>query len=205
MRLVLFFSALLGIFVFPLILSAQPIGFDLHGIYAYDFDGDMGSFGKSDYDDVPGGGASFFFALVPQIRFDIGADWIKTKNKDLDNSHLAISPLTVGLRAGMPLDKFYFYLGGGVGYAIYRLQLTGAASRNLAAQGVYEPSVTDDITYFATLGAEMAVSRHIGFRVEYRYSWMRTEFKYDDYLGNDEEEDLNLDHQEIRAGMLVYF
>ena len=51
----------------------------------------------------------------------------------------------------------------------------------------------------------MTVSEHIGIRMEYRCSWMRTEYKYDDYLGNEEEEDLNLDHQQLRAGLVIYF
>jgi len=205
MRVSLFWLVIVAIFSFPAISLAQSMGFDIHGIYAFDFDGDTGGFGEARYDDVPGGGASFFFAFIPSIRLEFGADWIETKNKDLDNSHLKISPLTVGLRAGIPLERFYLYLGGGLGYAIYRLQLTDDAESSLAAQGIYDPDIANDITYFAMAGAEMTVSEHIGLRAEYRYSWMRTEYKYDDYLGNEEEEDLNLDHQQIRAGLVVYF
>jgi len=196
---------LLSLLCFPAVLPAQSIGFDLHGIYAFDFNGDTGAFGEANYDNVPGAGASFFFAFIPSIRLEFGADWIETKNKDLDNSHLKISPVTLGIRAGLPLERFYLYLGGGLGYAIYRLQLTGDAERDLATRGIYSPDIDSDITYFAMAGAEMTVSEHIGIRMEYRYNWMRTEYKYDDYLGNKGEEDLNLDHQQLRAGLVIYF
>ncbi|MEA1928930.1 MAG: outer membrane beta-barrel protein [Candidatus Auribacterota bacterium] len=204
MRISIPLVVILSLLYFPVVVSAQSIGCDIHGIYAFDFDGDTGAFGEADYDDVAGG-ASFFFAFIPALRLEFGADWIKTKNKDLDNSQLTLSPLTVGLRAGITLDRFYFYLGGGLGYAIYRLQLTGDAERDLATRGIYDPDIANDVTYFAMLGAEMAVSEYIGIRTEYRYNWLRTKFKYDDYLGNEEEEDINLDHQELRAGLVVYF
>ena len=205
MRILVLGVILLNFLWFPAVLPAKSIGFDLHGIYAFDFDGDTGALGEANYDNVAGGGASFFYAFIPSIRLEFGADWIETKNKDLDNSHFKISPVTLGLRAGIPLDRFYLYLGGGLGYAIYRLHLTGDAESSLAAQGIYSPDIANDITYFAMAGAEMTISEYIGLRMEYRYSWMRTEYKYDDYLGNEDEEDLNLDHQQLRAGLVVYF
>ena len=158
MRILIPGLMILSLLWFPAVLPAQSIGFDLHGIYASDFDGDTGAFGEANYDDVPGGGASFFYAFIPSIRLEFGADWIETKNKDLDNSHLKIIPLTLGLRASIPFDPLYLYVGGGLGYAIYRLHLTDDAERELATRGIYSPSIDSDITYFAMVGAEMAVS-----------------------------------------------
>lgn len=90
-----------------------------------------------------------------------------------------------------------------MGYTIYRPQITTAAARDLATRGIYDPSVANDITYFAMVRSKMDVREHIGIRMEYRYSWMRTEFQYDDYLRNEDEEGLNLDHQELRPGLVV--
>ncbi|MDP8213881.1 MAG: OmpW family outer membrane protein [Candidatus Euphemobacter frigidus] len=205
MRTLSSWLVILAVLCFPAVLSAQSIGFDLHGIYAFKFDGESGAFGQDRYEDVVGGGATFFFAFIPAVRVEFGADWIETKNKDLDNSRLKISPLTAALRLGYPVGRFYSYLGGGLGYTIYRLRTTGDADRDLARRGIYDLNVANDLSYFAMAGVELVVSEHIGVRAEYRYCWMRTELKYDDWLGNDEEEDLNLDHQEIRCGLVVYF
>lgn len=205
MRVTVSWLAVLGVLCFPAVLPAQSIGFDLHGIYAFSFDGDSGDFGQADFSDVAGGGAAFFFAFIPAIRIEFGADWIETKDKDLDNSHLKISPLTAAFRAGLPLDDLFLYAGGGLGYAICRLNTAGDADRYLAARGIYELNIDNDIIYFAMVGAEITLSEHIGVRAEYRYNWLRTKLKYDDYLGNDEKENINLDHQQVRAGLVVYF
>jgi len=205
MRIAVSWLAILGVLCCPAVLHAQSIGFDLHGIYAFDFDGDAGDFGQADFSDGAGGGGTFFFAFIPAIRIEFGADWIETKNKDLDDSPLKISPLTAAFRAGLPLEDLFLYAGGGLGYAICQLDTTGDADRSLAARGVYDLNIDNDIIYFAMIGAEITLSEHIGLRAEYRYNWLRTKLKYDDYLGNDGEEDINLDHQQVRAGMVVYF
>ncbi len=206
MRLALSISLVLTLFFIGSFYSfAQPYGFEAHGIYAYDFNGEAGAFGQDKLDDVFGGGATFFFSFIPAVRVEFGADWIKTKDEDLDDSPLQISPLTAALRLGLPLGRFYIFGGGGLGYAICRLQPTDEIESYYAARGVYDLSVSNDLIYFAMAGAEFVISEHIGVRAEYRYSWLRTELRYDDYLGSGERQDLNLDHQQIRTGLVVYF
>ena len=47
--------------------SAQRAGFELHGLYAFSFDGQAEGAGKDNLSDAGGAGASFVFPLGPYV------------------------------------------------------------------------------------------------------------------------------------------
>jgi len=180
-------------------------GFEIHGLYGFDFNGESDTLGDPRIKSGPGAGASFFAAFIPAVRVEAGVDYIRTKVQDLDDSDIRIAPLTAALRAGYNLGDLYLYLGGGVGYALGKLYPKWSVEAAFAERGMYDLGVSNDPIYFALAGAELAFSRRIGVRVEYRYNRLRTNLTYQDYRGFENKEKLNLDHQQIRAGLVVYF
>ncbi len=180
-------------------------GFEIHGLTAFEFDGETSAFGEHRVRDGWGGGALFFFSFIPAVRVEMGCDWIETKDRDLDDSRIRIAPITAAVRAGYNLGDLYLYLGGGVGYALNDLSPSGDAEREYAALGFYDLGLSNDPTYFALAGAEYAFSRRFGLRLEYRYNRLRTHLTYRDWRGFEEKDKFNLDHQQVRAGLVVYF
>ncbi len=180
-------------------------GFEAHGLGAFQFDGEASAFGADRVKDGAGAGASFFFAFIPAVRVEVGADWIETKGRDLADSRIRIAPLTAAVRGGYNWGDLYLYLGAGVGYSLNRLYPNGEAVQEFAALGAYELNLSNDPIYFALAGAEFAFSDRLGVRLEYRYNRLRTHITYQDWRGFEEKEKFNLDHQQVRAGLAVYF
>lgn len=185
--------------------SRAQIGFEAHGLYGFEFNGDSASLGDLQVKSGAGGGASFFFSFIPAVRVEAGVDYIKTKVRELDDSELRLVPLTAAIRVGFNLDALYLYLGGGAGYSLGKLYPRAAAEEAWAELGKYEPDLSNDPIYFALAGAELVLSENFGVRVEYRYNRLRTHLTWQDWRGFEEKEKFNLDHQQARAGLVVYF
>lgn len=181
------------------------IGFEAHGLSAFDFDGAAAAFGDHRVGSGPGGGASFFFAFIPAFRVEAGADWIETEDRDLAGSRIRIVPLTAAVRAGHNFGGLYLYLGGGAGYAVNDLSPSREAARQYGESGFYELGLSNVPVYFALAGAELVLSENFGLRLEYRYNWLRADITYQDWRGFENKEKFNLDHQQVRAGLAVYF
>lgn len=205
MRILRGFIPVLPAALFLALTAHAQFGFEAHGLYAFRFDGETSAFGDQRVKDGPGGGASFFFSFIPAVRVEMGADLIETEDRDLADSRIRIVPLTAAVRAGYNLGDFYLYLGGGVGYALNNLSPSEEAERDYAESGIYELGLSNDPIYFALAGVEFAFSERLGVRVEYRYNRLRTNLTYQDWRGFEEKEKFNLDHQQVRAGLAVYF
>ncbi len=196
-----------ALLVFSLIAANghAQYGFEIHGLSAFGFDGEASAFGEHRVRDDWGGGALFFFSFIPAVRVEVGCDWIETKDRDLNDSSIRIAPLTAAIRAGCNLGDLYLYLGGGVGYALNELSPSEEAEREYARFGIYDLGFSNAPIYFALIGAEFAFSERLGVRCEYRYNRLRTNLTYQDWAGFEEQEKFNLDHQQVRAGLAVYF
>ncbi len=184
---------------------AQRAGFELHGLYAFSFDGQAEGGGKDNLSDTGGAGASFVFPLGPYVKFDVGADWLQTENRDLDNSEIRLIPVVGALRAGIPLQGFYLYGGAGAGYSINHLELRGDARHLFPEQGRYNPELDNELIYFVLAGGEAALSDSVSLRGEFRYNWHRPDLKWEDWTGAEEKTRINLDHMQVRLGAVLYF
>ncbi len=180
-------------------------GFEGHGLYGFQFDGETASSVDLDVEDRMGGGGSFFFSFIPAVRVEVGADYIRTRARDLGDSDLRIAPLTAALRAGYNLGDLYLYLGGGLGYTLGKLYPSREAEETYADRGLYDLDLSNDPIYFALAGAEWAFSERFGVRVEYRYNRLRMDLTSQDWRGFEQKEEVNLDHHQVRAGLAVYF
>ncbi len=195
----------LPVFFLTAFAAFPQVGFEFHGLQAFRFDGETAVLGDHRVRDRMGAGASFFFSFIPEVRVEAGCDWIETRDRDLGDSKLRIAPLTAALRGGYNFGPLYLYLGGGAGYTLGKLYPSREAYQEWAEIGRYEPGLDNSPIYFALAGAEVVLSERWGIRVEYRYNWLRTKFTYQDWRGFQEKEKINLDHQQVRAGLAVYF
>lgn len=185
--------------------ARAQVGFEAHGLCDFKFDGETADSGELRVKSGLGGGASFFFSFIPAVRVEAGADYIRTKARDLDDSDLRIAPLTAAVRVGYNLGDLYLYFGGGAGYALGKLYPKWTVEAAYAESGMYDLGLSNDPIYFALAGAELVLSERFGARVEYRYNRLRTHLTYQDWRGFEGKEKYNLDHQQVRAGLVVYF
>ena len=181
------------------------VGFEVHGLSAFEFDGEASAFGDHRVRSGPGGGASFFFAFIPAFLVEAGADWIETEDRDLADSRIRIVPLTAVFRAGHNFGDLFLYLGGGLGYAVNDLSPSREAARQYGESGFSELGLSNVPVYFALAGAELVLSENLGVRLEYRYNRLRSDITYQDWRGFEAKEKFRLDHQQVRAGLAVYF
>lgn len=176
---------------------SQTIGFEAHGLYTFEFDGDLNS-DKVEPKDSFGGGGALVFAATPYLKFDLGIDYLKADLKDsgipeADGGNIEMLPLTVGVRAGPTLDFAFLYAGAGIGYSY----------NDASGGGGGWISMKDCVTYYACLGAEISLTEHLVLRPELRYNWLKPELHVGLFGGW--EEDWKLDHFQGRLGLGVYF
>ncbi len=175
---------------------SQTVGIEAHGLYAFEFDGDLGG-DDLDLDDSFGGGGAIVFSAADYLKFDLGIDYLKADLKDsgipaLDGGDIELLPITIGARVGQPFDFGFLYVGGGIGY-----------SYNDASGKGNWVDLKDCITYYACLGAEIGLTESLVLRPEMRYNWLKPELEIGLFDGV--KEDWKLDHFQARLGLGVYF
>ena len=171
---------------------AQTAGLEAHGLYAFGFDGTAKDLGDDDIANAFGFGGSFVFCLGEYVKVDVGGDWVKTKDEDLDNSKITLIPVTAALRVGGHLDMVYAYVGGGAGYSFNSFNATSAVKSDFGS----DVKLQDAPIYFALAGAEIGLSEQLVLRGEFRYNWLQPELN-----AFGVKEDVNFDHMQVRAGL----
>jgi len=182
---------------------SQTLGIEAHGLYVFDFQGDLASY-KLEPKDGGGGGLAFVVAATPYLKFDFGIDYFSANLKDSDftgvkGGHIDMLPLTLGFRAGPSLDFAFLYAGAGIG-----------RSFNNWSGGTGDGWVTlkDSMIYYACLGAEIFLTDILVLRPELRYNWLKPELKGDPIVPWGEtswKEDWDLSHFQGRFGLGIYF
>jgi len=169
---------------------AQNTGLELHGLYAFGFNDEI-KYG-SHADDTFGGGASFVFCLGENVKLDLGGDYFKPEAKNNSDQKAQLIPVTGTLRVGVPLEMVYLYAGGGAGYSFNEYDGPG--------DDVLE--LEDCFTYHACGGGEFMFNENIGLRGEFRYVWLKSEWKE---KSSGDKIDVKFDHMQVRAGLMFYF
>ncbi|MDP8236153.1 MAG: outer membrane beta-barrel protein [Candidatus Erginobacter occultus] len=165
--------------------AMAQVGLDLHGIYAFEFSDDD----IAELDGAFGGGASLVFCLGDFVKLDLGGDWYKPEFKDFSDVKIELIPVTGTLRIGIPIeDVAFIYGGGGAGYTFINWDQTGVDSDVLDGS----------VTYHACGGAEILFNESIGIRAEFRYIWLKPEWK-------DSNDKVELNHMQARGGLVLYF
>lgn len=142
-----------------------------------------------DMDSSFGGGGAFVFKLGDIARFDLGGDFQQVKLTDSRNIKVRMVPVTAALRLGVPIaNVLYLYGGGGVGWSFNTFKGTAI-------------DLDDGLIYFACGGGEVSLSDQIALRAEFRYNWHKPDL--DDGSGDDG--DLQLNHSQLRGGLVFYF
>jgi len=176
---------------------SQTLGIEGHGLYAFEFQGDLNS-DKLEPKDSFGGGGALIFAATPYLKFDLGIDYLKADLKDsgipgVDGGDIEMLPLTVGVRAGPNVDFAFLYAGAGIGY-----------SYNDASGGGGDwISLDDSVTYYTCLGAEISLTENLVLRPELRYNWLKPDLHVGLFGGW--KENWKLDHFQGRFGLGLYF
>ncbi len=178
--LVLFFSA----------AAPAQVGIDIHGLYGFNFSDD-----DAELDNTFGGGGSLVICLGPNVKLDLGADYMKPEIKDASSNYVVLIPVTATLRVGWNAGPVFLYVGGGGGYSFNDLDWQGGS-------GGFD--LEDSFTYHACGGAEVSISRNIAVRGEFRYVWNTPELKAPSSLGGGKA-DWKMDHMQGRAGLAFYF
>lgn len=169
---------------------ALGVGLEAHGLYAFNFH-DEDDLGYS-LENAFGGGLSLAFALHENVRLDFGLDYFNPHNEDNSDWDVEFIPVCLGLRFGGHLEKIFLYGGGGAGYSFNWRTLAWGD------EGDFENSMI----YFVCGGAEIALAGPLALRGELRYNWLRPELSFD---GPRDDEDLNFDHLQVRAGVGLNF
>ena len=167
---------------------AAGSGLEVHGLYAFNFNDDESD--GSNMDNTFGGGASFVFSLSPNIKLDLGADYYKPEDKDSSDAKVQIIPICAALRIGGNLGPVFLYAGGGAGYSFNSADIKGVSSS--------DADFENSMIYFACGGAEFELSDSVYIRGEFRYNWLKPEFKV---KSMDYSEDIKFDHMQVRAGL----
>ena len=177
---------------------AQTAGLEAHGLFAFGFDGTAKDRGDDDIANAFGFGGGMVFCLGEYVKVDVGGDWVKTKDEDLDNSKITLIPVTAALRVGGHLDMVYAYVGGGAGYSFNSFNATSAVKSYFGS----DVKLKDAPIYFALAGAEIGLSEQLVLRGEFRYNWLNPDLELTDY---DYKTNVNLDHMQLRVGFGLYF
>lgn len=181
---------LLGISLVLLIGTAsfaQTSGLEIHGLYAFNADGDWEGADERDFDNTWGLGGSFVFCLNQNVKLDIGADYFAWEYKG-SSDKLTLIPITATLRVGGNLDMVFVYGGGGIGYSFNDTDQSGA-------------DIDDSLIYHFCGGVELGLSEQIALRGELRYNLIEPEYEETGVNKGD----LNLNHMQFRAGLALYF
>ena len=174
------------------VLAQPQAGFELHGLYGFNFSDDFLELEKG-----WGGGASFIFCLGEFVKLDLGGDYIRPQIKDVDDYYVQLIPVAGTIRFGPQIGEIaYLYVGGGAGYSFNDLDFKDDADKGL--------DLEDCFTYHACGGFELSFTedKTIGFRGEFRYVWLEPEIKN---KATGEKEDWKMDHMQVRGGFVVYF
>jgi opacity protein-like surface antigen len=167
---------------------AAGSGLEVHGLYAFSFNDDESD--GSNVDNAFGGGASFVFNLHPNIKLDLGGDYLKVKDKDDSDAKVQLIPVCAALRIGGNLETIFLYVGGGAGYSFNSADIKGVSSS--------DADFENSMIYFACGGAEFGLSDSVYIRGEFRYNWLKPEFKV---KSMDYSQDIKFDHMQVRAGI----
>ncbi len=167
---------------------AAGSGLEVHGLYAFNFNDDESD--GSNVDNTFGGGASFVFNLSDNVKFDLGGDYLKVQDKDDSDWKAQLIPVCAALRFGGNLEQVFLYAGGGAGYSFNSADIKGVDSS--------DADFENSMIYFACGGAEFGLSESLYIRAEFRYNWLKPEFKVDSM---DYKQDIKFDHMQVRAGL----
>jgi len=205
----LFASSGFILFFFSAFLARAEIrwGCEVHGLFAFVYDAEVKSDWQTwDEENAYGGGASLVLDLSRNVKLDFGLDYLEAGLDPtpswLSSAEMTLIPVSLAARIGIPVDLFFLYAGGGIGYSFNEVE-TGHSP---------DIKVYDSFTYFAFLGLEAVVGemgseklfretfRNVALRGEIRFNWMEPELKW--YA---EKEDWTYNYMQLRAGLVFYF
>lgn len=169
---------------------ALGVGLEAHGLYAFSFHDDADA-GYS-LDDTFGGGGALVFTVHENVKLDFGLDYFNPHNEDNSDWDVEFIPICAALRFGGYLGKAFLYVGGGAGYSFNWRTLAWGDEGNF----------DNSMIYFACGGAEFGLTGSLSLRGELRYNWLRPELTF---KGPRDDEDMNFDHLQVRAGVGLNF
>jgi opacity protein-like surface antigen len=172
--------------------TAEAIEIEGHWLHASNFRDD-------EVENTSGWGGSLIFPLVAGIKVDLGGDWLRPKIKDSGGAKVTLIPVTTVLRVGIDLALVYLYGGAGIGYSFNDSETPDA----MKAVGL-KVKLEDEIFYCALAGIEVGLVDTLAIRGEFRYNWMRPDFKVTG-AGVSEKEEVKADHMQLRLGLAVGF
>jgi len=112
---------------------------------------------------------------------------------------MTMIPVTAVLRVGMDLELVYLYGGAGIGYSFNDSETPDT----MKAAGL-KADLEDEIFYCGLAGIEVGLVDTLAIRGEFRYNWMRPDFKVTG-TGVSEKEEVKANHMQLRLGLAVGF
>lgn len=112
---------------------------------------------------------------------------------------MTMIPLTAVLRVGIDLELIYLYGGAGIGYSFNDSE----TPETMKAAGL-KAELKDEVFYCGLAGIEVGLVDTLAVRGEFRYNWMRPDFKVTG-PGGSEKEEVKADHMQLRLGLAVSF
>ncbi len=173
------------------ISTAEAIEFEGHYLNAFSF--------QDDLENTSGWGGSLIFPLVAGVKIDLGGDWLRPEIKDSGGAEMTMIPVTAVLRVGMDLEIVYLYAGAGIGYSFNDSETPDT----MKAAGL-KADLEDDVFYCGLVGVEVGLVDTLAIRGEFRYNWMRPDFKVTG-AGVSDKQELKADHMQLRLGVAVGF
>ncbi len=197
MKRILTITAACGVMALTAAPAFSQVGLEIHGLYAFNFDAEIGGV-EIEPDDVFGGGASVVFKLGRVGRIDLGGDYLRTTVGGAVSNDVTLIPVTAALRLGVPIkEALFLYVGGGAGWSFNDID-----SRFV--------KLKDGLVYFGCGGIEVNLGAAVALRGEFRYLWHNPDIEFRaGEIGLTEQfgrsTDFQLDHMQARAGLVFWF
>ena len=171
--------------------AAQAIEIEGHYLNAFSF--------QDDLENTSGWGGTLVFPLVAGVKVDLGGDWLRPEIENSGGAKMTMIPVTAVLRVGMDLELIYLYGGAGIGYSFNDSETPDS----MKAAGL-KADLEDEIFYCGLAGIEVGLVDTLAIRGEFRYNWMRPDFKVTG-TGVSEKEEVKANHMQLRLGLAVGF